>query len=736
MYGPDYERRLGRPLRGDSTLAESPEDELLIDSVGGLRSALDQYVAFHLEETGGLRPLHLVHGTLASDAILALKLRLDSTADQLGQRLKKFSKKSEIGDPFRHLVASMLVSMFGFPGGSAAKEDAEALLRRLDRFMEEKEAEVIIEDETREALTPDLLTDAMEMTAIALAHEDSAIDYLDNPYALASLGMVINPKSQDNIHNFTPPQTLLTVLRGLRKEESAPVLTNWVYDQLSQRPEDCIGFLRVLAQFTAFLDRESFAILYSSGSGEINLLPFRSFHRAVKQAVGYLERLEDPSMDGYIISLKEIEDLITWKFFQVIQGPLQNAVSASAGDALKPSIGEMAFDFTDWAITQMGSGNLSLSEIAYDAVIMLEQAGVDEGGIDTFWREVAEYEPEIGREVRKQAARLGLTSGDRELRREIFEEAVDALKTPWHDAKDIDFARGWREGEKEEDKIIKSDTRLLKVYYIPGTFGPFCRGHYDLVRRIYEYIKTMEASERASQQSHTQRIILVAPITKVSEVTGYEKEPAQVGTIKNRVASILIPLAEMDRKLVFVTTRLQPDPTEAKDADISIADTTMRFAQKIYKDFGGIPIPFTVETVVCVGVDEYFWRKTGEGERLAGQQPAKLLRPSLAVVRYPDLLKTIAAGTDFVSTGTQTIILTPGTPKTHSADAILSLQGGDCSMILLSQVPYVAKYWSRRSIKWREDNLGGATRKRPPSVSTIYRQMFDEYQRLVKGELE
>jgi hypothetical protein len=315
-----------------------------------------------------------------------------------------------------------------------------------------------------------------------------------------------------------------------------------------------------------------------------------------------------------------------------------------------------------------------------------------------------------------------------EFRVEIMNEALQALRIPWQDAAQIDFS-----------EIICPETEVLEVYYAPGTYGPSCRGHYDFIKRIQEYINFMNAQD--PPESHIQRIIFIAPITNVIGVPEYDKNPAQIGTVQERIASILIPMSELDRerKQIFISTKLQPEPVKAEKIDRSIAHTINAFIAKVQKDMkkAGRVTSFSVVPVVCVGIDEFQGADTEDGWRLNPQQPKKLKRPCLGIGRYPLLRQTIEAGHDFAkTTGARNIILTPGTPMTSSHEAVEGLWAGVLSRFPLSVIPYALRHYSLEAIAARRDRLRQETPKEQPkpkipSVSTIYHRILSQYEKMV-----
>lgn len=691
--------------------AGEPEAKPTIETVDQLINGLEAY-----QQTS--KSLQLKHITIDPLAIADLRQRFAAPGARIEERIKKYRRsRPEIADPFRHVVAGQLIKL-GVPRGSKVRDDARELLMRLYPYAVGEAPPEITEDVKKDILTEEFLTSTMERAAYG--DEGSVSDQLDDPFRLVTLGLVIDPKDQEDF-GFILPQSLLGVLKGLKHQESGKVLEEWIYQKLAEEPVHCIGFLRTLAQFTAFLDGEAYVRLYALGEGErkIPLLPFQSFHRAVRSAERYLSSLE--GTDNFVRALKQIEELITLNFYQIIKGPLKNEVSALASEALAPSPNELAFTFTDWAMERAGNGHPSLQETARSGVIMVEQSGI--GDVEAFCRTVADFDEKLGRAVTKEAIKLGLIiDTERALLPEIIIETLEALTTVWQDAKEIDFT-----------KIIKPETEILKIYFAPGTYGPFCRGHDDFIRRLLAYIDHQEQLEISDR--YIQRIILIAPITNVQGVWGYKKSEAQIGTISERVGSIMLHLADVDRKKVFITTALQPTPEKARHITRSIRDTANAFIAKVKRDFdrAGKVTGFQTMVVGCFGADEFQWAKRKDGLTLDDQQPKKVRRNCLGIGRYGFLIPTILSGDRFAKlTAAEALVLTPGTPMTSSTEAIKNLQAGDLSRFHASAVPYIREHWNRTAIRRRKKIRPQETEI--PSVSEIYQEVIKEFEELIRRE--
>lgn len=690
------------------------ETEEPIETVAELIATLKNY-----RETD--RELYLIHVTLSLDAIADLAIRLQALTEdphKLTARLDKYRRRFDTDKPFPYLVAGQLTQL-GTPSGPKAKEDAEKMLMVLKCYRTRgKISPEEIGTKENEILTSELLTAAMELAAGA-DEEGSVTEQLGDFFGLIERGLVLRLDETGQL-GVTLPQALLTVLKGLKHQKSGEILTDWIYQQISgQHPEYCINFLRVLAQLTAFLDNEAYVRLYApGGTGKIPLLPFYSFHSGIKRATQYLSRLQ--GTENFVKSLKEIEGIITLRFYAIIKGPFNGAVSALAAEALAPSPVDLAFNFVEWA-EQIENGS-SPQEKARVGFMMLRQSGTSKA-MD-FCKIVGELDPELGRAIVKEAVRTGLvTDAGGSLTKEMMGETLQALKeNPWRDAAEIDFT-----------KIIDPEADLLEIYFGPGTYGPFHPGHDYFVRKTLAYINYR--GQLDPPESRIQRLILLAPIISTKGVPGYPKDWASVGSIAARVGTIMISLADTDRKTVFITTALQPEPQRAMSIAKSIKHTLGALKAKIQADFEAANkvVGFDIEGILFIGADEYGWHKTQEGLALTDNQPGKIRKTRcLCVGRYGYLVDLILNADDLARlTLTEGLILTPGVSG-GSTELIKKLHQGDTSQFFITTVPLIMKYWNQDAIQRRKQF--GIRKEKTLSVSEIYQNFITEYQGLLKQQ--
>ena len=540
------------------------------------------------------------------------------------------------------------------------------------------------------------------------------------------MGLVISPvrKREDPAElGFELPQTLLSILETLKFPESGDVLEKWIYQSLStDEPDECIGFLKTLTQFTGLLDSDAYVQLFAGKAGEIPLLPFQSLHRAVVGAKSYLARIGNT--DGFVEELDEVEELILLRFHQIIRGPFKDAISATATRALEPSQEDLVLRFVSWA-EEMAKKGLTERGMALHAAKLLEQLGIAD--VDRFVRLIEEVGyPSLAKSVKTEAVRLNLLKDpEGESVSYIMSETLDSLKrNPWKDAAICDFAR-----------IIKPETESLEIYVVTGTFGPFGIGHRDFIDRIRGYIRYKSQIE--GNQSRTQRIILIVPITHVAGLKNYEKDSNQVGPIYCRVASMLLQLADVNRDEVFITTRLQPHPEQTNSVLGRINATVNRFISKVERDLGdrNIPASFTTKAIVTVGADEMMWEKETSADgglrRLLTEQPKKVRGECLVVGRYGYLIDCIRNSDRIASSTGASLVLTPGTSRTSSTDSIRKLRRGDPSSFLAQAIPFISTYWSSQAINARRGSQF-ENPDRTPSVQEIRTILVREYRQILE----
>lgn len=632
------------------------------------------------------------------------------------------------GNKVTFWLASMLVSHFKVRRGRNAANVAITLLDTLAK----EPTQLVGTTETVEIkgiLTAEMLDNAVGLVSI-LGSPGSIEDQL-NDHVLVDPGLVITPvrSTSDNEESgFALPTALLEILKSLKHPESAEVLESWLYDSLVDETANSINFLRNLVQFTVFLDSDSFFQLYASeGENEIPLLPFRSIHKAVNDAISYLNDME--GFSGAVDTLKEIEQLINTRFSQLAIGPLKDSVEASSVTSLAPHIDEVALMYTEWFIDRIDR-NIPHEEAVRHAVSLVSQYGAQ--NTKEFVNIVGALLEDISSRtdidklltaIKMEFARHQVqTATNGELQGIIMRNTLNKLITePWIDVVDMDF-----------NNIIHHNTQAVQIFLVPGTFGPFTAGHADLIHRLKGYTRYLDKYEETDEV--TQRLIMLVPLTKTKGVKGYNKDWASAGSINVRTSSIMLQLAAEERDKVLITTALQPDPIRIGNIGASINATMHNVTAKIVSDLNNIgrTVPFSIDVVGVYGSDEFNWKGTKDGSVLDTTQPKKVRRQCVIIARYGthggliDILNNPIGITDYTRAS---VVLTPGTPKNSSTAAIEAIRAGDYTSFLTQAVPYVKAHWSQSAIEVRRNQ--NKSEDKIPSVTEMCKSLIKEYRRLV-----
>lgn len=669
--------------------------------------------------------------------LVAIKERL--TDRMLQDRINKLTAEGE-HDPLAYIVGGQLVRANILPRPKV-RAASFRLMKFLTDNIPEAEDNEITETIPQDILREEQLNEAMELATPFAAARGSIASQLREPFSLAARGLIIAPsrqKEDPEEKGFKLPQQLLSILKALKYPESADILQKWIYDHIVD-PGPCVNLLEVLAQFTAFLDSESLIQIYAPSTNgdtkspaEIPLLPFQSFHAAVIKAREYLTELQVG--DEYLGPLKKVEDTILMRFQSMLRGPVGGKLSVIASEAFQPSVGELVQRTQDWYWTR--GKRLPATRVAATYTLKtLEQLGVsDSDDVELYLRTLSEREGvplSFIQQLRREAIRLNLLADpDGRIISELMVDTLQAMeRNPMKDASKIDFTN-----------VIRPEIDTLEITYMPGTLV-FHQGHLDLLQRLVE--RDYYLGDRDENGKIIQRIILMVPLTNIESLTNYHKDPAVSGTVTERAGSILLQTAHLPRRNIFMTSKLQPHPRETgQTTQARINATVHNLHSKINQDFrnAGGAVWFDIEDRLAVGVDEFNWTEVKQVgvqcRTLAHQQPGKMAKPSIAVGRYGYLVDTLEAGDAILSqTNVQELILTPGTHKTSSTEAIRRMAYGDPSYFLATAVPFMQNHWSRPAIEARKrvkksgKMLEGDT---PPSINEIARATTDEYRQLLK----
>ncbi len=658
---------------------------------------------------------------------LAKKLNDPVVDTRLERNLKE---RPYIKDQVRHLVAASLHTALGVPKKNAGTA-AGKLLTTL--FEESSQSKPVIEKEiTHNLLNSNLLDQGMTLASL-VSEEGSVVDQLKDPFILARNGLIVTTSDGSTDRGFELPQTLLAILRDLKYPESAEVLENWLYQKLSgDEAEQCIGFLQTLTEFTVFLDSETYFQLYASGD-EVSLLPFHSLHKGVARARNYLK--DKGGYENAVAQLENTQDLIISRFHQILVGPLKEELSARNPKVLEPLMDDLVFRFKEWAEPRIELGMLDTREAASYIVYFLQQTGIE--NIREFAALLSSLNGDedlngghdvLSEEIIREAVRVNaLRDSEGSYLREAMVDTYDRLRAePFVDLADQNLG-----------DLIEKDTETIEVFYAPGTYGFWTyTGHGDFRTKIMAYMDHLDVLDAMdSQRTKTQRILVVAPIPKTN-APDYKKKFANVGRLDERVGAIILQNADVDRKRMFLTTKLQPEPAQAGDILRSINHFRSAFSRQLVDDMKtrGRLATQGVQITLCSGLDELNWEKRDEEYILSKVQNRKFTKGgnNLLVGRYGYLMQGFQNAQEILQLTPADFVFTPGSPHTSSTEAINQLHlRGNTPMVLATALPYVSKHWSPEMVNKR---ASGAIQEpiRVPSVTTISKRVTNEYHELLK----
>lgn len=570
-------------------------------------------------------------------------------------------------------------------------------------------------------LTGKILQDALEFTALSES-PNSVANQLMSPIDLTANGLIIEVRPlKPGETDFTLPVALLGILEKLKHQESGEVFKSWLLAQFTKDDEDAQAaarFLKVLVNFTTFLDSPTHLELWeppkvAGRQPELLLQPFNSLLNSVEYVRRYLtERMLRPAVSSVLI---EVEDLIKLRYGEVFGGAHQTTSFTVSHQALVPTSEE----FADLALSIIGNhanNGKDPRKTAVALVNLAETIGVE--NIEPLISEIT-FDSQLRQLLIQEAQKSGLMP---------FPEALPQVsaaleRNPWRDAGDINFAR-----------IIKDGVTDLEIHIFTGTFGPFTKGHKDLLQRLVAHINTLPETDKRGEKKF-QRIVLIVPVTDVSNIPRYEKSAARIGTVEERVNSMLLQLAGgVDQQKVFITTKLQPDPAVTRDLEGRVKATCHRLLGKIATDLhnSGRAADFNDAPKYAYGPDELQWEAKRllpkEMQRLKLTEPGGILIVrrgwALPVLRNHEALKK--------NTGVDIVIFTPGTPHSSSTKVIEEIaQRGDTRAVEAAARLYVNIHWSPQAIKRRDDpdsRLYGAMMA-TRSVSEIAKQLREYLQK-------
>lgn len=549
---------------------------------------------------------------------------------------------------------------------------------------------------------------------IILSEPDSIAAQLIDPIELSLTGVAVKIKLIDvqNQVNYggIVPQQLLDTLKTLKHEESEVILSEWVVRQCKNEnsARDALGFLKVLINFTSFLDSQTHLDLYKPPTvlgrdKEFIFHTFFSLRRCIRDIALRLHSAYKNTdiRDGFV----ELAATLELRYGEVYSEAHQTSIFTAKEEALIPKPG----DFATLA-ARLVREREDFYRAAKGLVKMAESIGIRD--VNPLVSNLKEY-PELQDAFVEEAKACGLIA-DSEATRKLYDRFSEE---EWLDAGEHDYA-----------KILLPDTYRMEVDVLTGTFGPCTRGHRDLIEIRLEHMKTLPQCDEQGRPIY--RMILIVPMLDASGILDYPKVPSRVGRIDERISSICLELTagRIDKRKVMVTTLLQPDPMIPLSLEDRVEETINVLRSKVVTDLRKAQRRAVVQIYnkYLFGSDGIkLDTKTGKLQTIA-QQPGRVKEDGgTAIVRRGQLLQYLAILSQLQKeTGLENIILTPGTPFSSSTAAINELHSmGSSDHISPGWLFYFKRHWNVEAERARRDLV------RPThytSVNQIYQNTLEE----------
>jgi len=670
-------------------------------------------------------PVRINGKTLSSEHLNALADELTSqstglTDSLLELRLAKLKNTlPDIFDPLARFVGGRLKKLKTekgkrlFPRRSRLYPAAVSLLTQLPLLTQTPPEFVPKPAPKKEVLTDKMLEDAIDY--IELSEEPNSVAHqLLDPLKLNSNGLIViaKPRTEDEEINrgFTVPSALLEILRSLKYPESEPALRNWILTKCSgPAPERAIRLLKTLVNFTAFLDSTTHLELFEATKvpgreqPEILLQPFRSLLNSVRYTHTEVHRAD--TKHPILANLRAIGSLIRIRYSEVYGGAYRTSLYTFSPEALTPNsetFAKLALSMIEFPL----DSSQSLEETADILVHLVESIEVKD--IRPLIAEL-NLQPNLQSALIEKAKKSGLIPYP-----EAVPEAIEILRRrPWRDAANINFA-----------EIIDVKTSDLEIFVFTGTFGPFHKGHRDSLRKLLAYIDSLPQEEG---NKTFQRIVLIAPLTDVTNISQYKKSAAQVGSVESRVGSILLQLPEdVNHQKVFITTTLQPDTARTRSLEGSISATVRKLETKISRDLDKAGRAAEFERIIryVFGPDEIQW--SGDPRQIDSTQRRKVThRGGVCLARRGWQSALLREHQKLAKlTGIEVVNLAPGNPCSSSRRLTREIaRRGDTEAVMATAKEHVLHHWGPQAIEERQNTPPPS---HIPSVDKIYQRLIKE----------
>jgi len=570
-----------------------------------------------------------------------------------------------------------------------------------------------------EVLLEKTLEDAL--TIMGLCDEPgNVVTQLTNTLALCLYGLRTSTEIPTNIykpnHDLTIPKSLLDILNTLKYKESEYVFYSWLDTKISTSKENAQAatvFLKAIIGTTIGQDVESLTDLWKPPTAikgreaEILFQPFIALRNSIaKLQISLRKQAWAQDLE---LELKLVERQLKQRYGEVFSYAYRTSLVTADKKSLVPRPEDFA-QFAALSIHEAENAGLSDREIAKALVKAAESARID--NIGPLTNLIITYFPHLVRDIGREAMRAGLIPFPHAAR-----YAAEKLRiNPWKDIADVDLS-----------KVVKPGVRIFRIYFFPGSFAPWTKGHEDLVWCGNAHLKSLP--QTTSDGKPIQRAIIILPIVRTQNVEGYEKSTAHVGPIRIRTGSILLGSGyEFDRSEVMMTTALQPDPTKT-DMSQRMVITANNIQAQLWNDLNkaGRDPDVELECYQLMGPEECVWENGGRDLAPRERQPERVTRPGAILVSRPGSTHTTIRNFQAISrhTGIETVIITAGTYSGSSAVRKELAEGTKPHALKETSLPYAIQHWGKEAVGGRERGL--STDEIIPSVTHINNEVLREY---------
>lgn len=556
------------------------------------------------------------------------------------------------------------------------------------------------------------------LTYVNASESDSVAAQLSDPLIIAAHGVSFRTDMKNGDHEinygFTIPTQLLKILEAIRHEESNNIFKDWLVGHCTTEAGvyEALAFLKVLINFTSFLDSGTHLELFGSKSPGREKEVVNNPFIAIRDAIVSLGRALHQRYGNHPVrgEFRELIDIFELRYGEVYNSPRR----ASLFTAHEQALATPPKDFATLAF-HISRDRKDFTLVADALLKFAEASGVsDIGPLLTQFSQ----NPQLYNELVREGKRVGYLDDH-----EVLHDAYNSLvSSPWEDAADIDFST-----------IIRDGVTRVRFHLLTGTYGPMTRGHVGAIESLMYDID----SRPKKNDDSVQDLILVIPAPDVGSIQDYGKSVSRVGTLEQRVWTMFTHLASTryDRTKIFITTSLQPDPSTHKSSESRAQETCNRLVSQIIDNMRKAKraAGFMPEFVYLFGTDEI--KLGGNPKTLAprSEQKWKINTPgSTAIIRSGQIADIMKCASEIKhNTGISSLIFTPHTLLISSSVAQAEIGS---NRIPRSVAPaaqtYVSDFYSAEAKRTREEKPSETLA--PKSVTEMYLNLIDDMERRLK----